>query len=141
MTSNKFDAILSILGGLYSSINTIAGRRISVRFRHFFLSSYRVNFKNCNLCARANIKGKIEENLPSGNWSSHCKFGSSTGFRFMGYGRQKMAQFLTAIGHHFECAIQTELVVELKLALIERKQSRRFRHNFIIRQKDMKGSA
>ena len=39
-----------------------------------------------------------------------------------------MAQFLT-IGRHFECAIQTELVVELELALIERKQSRRFRHN------------
>ena len=30
-----------------------------------------------------------------------------------------MAQFLTTIGHYFECAIQTELVVELELALIE----------------------
>ena len=39
-------------------------------------------------------------------------------------------------GRHFECAIQ--LVVEFELALIERKQSRRFRHNSIIRQKDMK---
>ena len=35
-----------------------------------------------------------------------------------------MAQFLTTIGRHLECAIQTELVVELELALIERKQSR-----------------
>ena len=43
-----------------------------------------------------------------------------------------MAQFLTTIGRHFECAIQTEPVVELELALIERKQSRRFRHNSII---------
>ena len=34
----------------------------------------------------------------------------------------KMAQLLT-IGSHIECAIQTELVVELELALIERKQS------------------
>ena len=31
-----------------------------------------------------------------------------------------MVQFLT-IGRHFECAIQTKLVVELELALIERK--------------------
>ena len=30
-----------------------------------------------------------------------------------------MTQYLTTIGHHFECAIQTELVVELALALIE----------------------
>ena len=33
-----------------------------------------------------------------------------------------MAQFLTTIGRHLECAIQAELVVELELALIERKQ-------------------
>ena len=50
-----------------------------------------------------------------------------------------MAQFLTTIGCHFECAIQTELVVEFELALIERKQSRRFRHNSIICHKDTKG--
>ena len=48
-----------------------------------------------------------------------------------------MAQFLT-IGRHFEYAIQTELVVELELALIEMKQSRRL-HNAIICQKDTKG--
>ena len=36
-----------------------------------------------------------------------------------------MAQFFSTIGRHLECAIQTELVVELELALIERKQSRR----------------
>ena len=36
----------------------------------------------------------------------------------------KMAQFLSTIGRHLECAIQTELVVELELALIERKQYR-----------------
>ena len=36
--------------------------------------------------------------------------------------------FFTTIGRHLECAIQTELVIELNLALIERKQSRRFRH-------------
>ena len=41
-----------------------------------------------------------------------------------------MTQFLT-IGRHLECATQTELVVELELALIETKQSRRFRHNSI----------
>ena len=29
------------------------------------------------------------------------------------------------IGCHLECVIQTELIVELELALIERKQSRR----------------
>ena len=43
-----------------------------------------------------------------------------------------MAQFLTTIGRHLECAIQTELVVELKLDLIERKQSCQFRHNSFI---------
>ena len=32
-----------------------------------------------------------------------------------------MAQFLT-IGRHFECAIQTELVVELELALVGRTE-------------------
>ena len=42
-----------------------------------------------------------------------------------------MAQFFSTIGRHLECAIQTELVVELELALIERKQYRRFRHNSI----------
>ena len=34
-----------------------------------------------------------------------------------------MAQFLTTIGRHLEYAIQTELVVELELALLERNQS------------------
>ena len=38
----------------------------------------------------------------------------------------------TTIGRHLECAVQAEPVVELQLALIERKQSRRFRHNSII---------
>ena len=33
-----------------------------------------------------------------------------------------MAQFFSTIGRYLECAIQTELVVELELALIERKQ-------------------
>ena len=47
-----------------------------------------------------------------------------------------MAQLLTTIGRHLECVIQTEPVVELELALIERKQSRRFRLNSIICQKD-----
>ena len=51
-----------------------------------------------------------------------------------------MAQFLT-ISRHLECAIQTELVVELELALIKRKQSRRFWHNSIICQDDAKGFA
>ena len=45
-----------------------------------------------------------------------------------------MAQFVSTIGRHLESAIQTELVVELELALIERKQYRRFRHNSIICQ-------
>ena len=35
-----------------------------------------------------------------------------------------MAQFFSTIGRHLECAIQTELVVELELALIERNQYR-----------------
>ena len=35
---------------------------------------------------------------------------------------------MTTIGVHLECAIQAEKVVELELALIERKHSRRFRH-------------
>ena len=30
-----------------------------------------------------------------------------------------MAQFFSTIGRHLECTIQTELVVELELALIE----------------------
>ena len=34
----------------------------------------------------------------------------------------KMSQLFSKIGRHLECAIQTELVVELELALIERKQ-------------------
>ena len=53
-----------------------------------------------------------------------------------------MAQFFSTIGRHLECAIQTELVVELELALIERKQCRlSFRHNSIICQEDTKGVA
>ena len=44
-------------------------------------------------------------------------------------------------GNNFECAIQTKLVVELELALIEMKQSRRFRHNSMICHKDTKGFA
>ena len=119
-----------------------ADLRISVRFRHL-LSSYRINVTSCNLCARAKVKDHIElkETLPWENWSSHFKFGSCTGFRFMAYGRQKWHSIFTKIGRHLECAIQTKLVVELELALIERKQSRRFRHNFVISQKDTKGSA
>ena len=52
-----------------------------------------------------------------------------------------MARFLT-IGRHLEYAIQTELVLEpWLLALIERKQSRRFRHYSIICEEDTKGFA
>ena len=43
-----------------------------------------------------------------------------------------MAHSLTTIGLHLECAIQAEMVVELELALIERKQSCRFWHKSII---------
>ena len=46
-----------------------------------------------------------------------------------------MARSLTTIGVHLECAIQAEMVVELDLALIKRKQSRRFRHISIICKK------
>ena len=46
----------------------------------------------------------------------------------MGRDRPEWHIFLTTIGCHLECAIQAELVIELELALIERKQSRRFRH-------------
>ena len=42
------------------------------------------------------------------------------------------------IGVHLECAIQAEMVVELELALIGRKQSRRFRHKSIICKKATK---
>ena len=35
-----------------------------------------------------------------------------------------MAQSFLTIGRHLECAIQSELVVELEIALIERKQYR-----------------
>ena len=49
-----------------------------------------------------------------------------------------MAHLLTTIGLHLECEIQAEMVVELHLALIERKQSRRFRHKSIICKKAMK---
>ena len=42
-----------------------------------------------------------------------------------------MAHSLTTIGVHLECAIQTEMVVELELVL---SKSRRFRHNSIIMQ-------
>ena len=45
-----------------------------------------------------------------------------------------MAHSLTTIGVHLESAIQTKMVVELELALIERKQSRQFRHKSIIMQ-------
>ena len=38
-----------------------------------------------------------------------------------------MAQFFSTIGRHLECAIETKLVVELELALIERKQSQQSR--------------
>ena len=53
-----------------------------------------------------------------------------------------MAHSWTTIGVHLECAIQAEMVVELEelaLGLIERKQSRRFRHKSIICKKATKG--
>ena len=43
-----------------------------------------------------------------------------------------MAHSLTTIGVHLECAIQAEMVVELELAGIKRKQSHRFQHNSIM---------
>ena len=49
-----------------------------------------------------------------------------------------MAHSLTTIGLHLECAIQAEMVVELELALIERKQSLRFQHKSIICKKATK---
>ena len=49
-----------------------------------------------------------------------------------------MAHSWTTIGLHLECAIQAEMVVELELALIERKQSRRFWHKSIICKKATK---
>ena len=50
-----------------------------------------------------------------------------------------MTHSLTTIGVHLECVIQAEMVVELKVALIERKQLRRFRHKSIICKKSTKG--
>ena len=49
-----------------------------------------------------------------------------------------MAHSLTTIGLHLECAIQAEMVVELELALIERKQSCRFWHKSVICKKATK---
>ena len=49
-----------------------------------------------------------------------------------------MAHSLTTIGLHLECIIQAEMVVELELALIERKQSRQFRHKSIMCKKATK---
>ena len=52
-----------------------------------------------------------------------------------------MADSLTRIGVHLECAIRAEMVVELELALIERKQSRRFWHKSILNVRKLrKGS-
>ena len=45
-----------------------------------------------------------------------------------------MPHSLTTIGVHLECAIQAEIVVELELALIGRKQSSRFRHKSIMQE-------
>ena len=58
----------------------------------------------------------------------------------MGYGQGQtnMAHSLTN-GVHLERAIQAEMVVELELALTERKQSHRFRHKSIICKKATKG--
>ena len=50
-----------------------------------------------------------------------------------------MTRSLTTIGVNLECAIQAEMVVELELALIERKQSRGFRHKSNICKKAKKG--
>ena len=50
-----------------------------------------------------------------------------------------MAYSLTTIGVHLECPIQAEMVVELELALIERKQSLRVQHKSIICKKATKG--
>ena len=46
-----------------------------------------------------------------------------------------MAQPLIAIGRYLDCAIHTELVVELELVLIEKKQSCGFQRNSVICQK------
>ena len=45
-----------------------------------------------------------------------------------------MAHSLTPIGVHLECAIQAEMVVELELSLIDRKQSGQFRHKSICKK-------
>ena len=58
----------------------------------------------------------------------------------MGYDRKKWQFKKKKIGRHFESAIQTELVVELELALIERKQSLRFRTIPSYARKIRKGS-
>ena len=95
----------------------MADRRNFGPIRAFFLSSYRVNIARCNLCARAKVKGhiklKIEENTSVGKFVEPFQIWQA-----------KMAQVFSTIGRHIECAFQTELVVELELALIERKQYR-----------------
>ena len=103
-------------------------QEISVRFGPFLLS-YRVNIARCNLCARAKVKGhiklKIEENTSVGKLVEPFQMGLwPMDLWIYGLWQAKMAQFFSTIGRHLECAIQTELVVELELALIERKQYR-----------------
>ena len=49
-----------------------------------------------------------------------------------------MAHSLRTIGRHLENAIHTELVVELDIPLIGRKQSCRFQYNSVICLKDTK---
>ena len=59
---------------------------------------------------------------PTTNWNGPSSTLQHTPFRFMGYGRN--GTVFSTIGRHLDCAIQTGLVVELELALMERKQSR-----------------
>ena len=69
---------------------------------------------------KGHIKLRIEENLVAVLVSDLWAMAGKNGTVF------------ATIDRHLECAIQTELVVELELALIERKQYRRFRYNSII---------
>ena len=89
---------------------------------------YRVNIVNCNLGARAKVKGHRAKNR-----RKHF-------LRKIGPANSNLVAVLVPDLWLWQAKMAT-LVVELEFDLIERKQSRRFRHKSIICQKYTKGFA
>ena len=119
--------------------------------RAFFFKiglSCNYNVASCNLCAKVcqSVKGqkglKIEENTFLGKLVKPFPiwYSCTTGSDLWAMAGKDCTVFDNNWPPSWIYTIQTKLVVELELALIERKQSRRFRHNSIKWQKDMKGS-